>query len=524
MVNSPHLTRRTLIGGAAVGTAVAAALADKAIAAARRSGKSLSALCGIPMGVKDSVGIKGLAAQDGSTAFAGNIALRDATVVARLRDAGAVLLGSTICSAFSGSITGTFAGNAWNIDHVPGGSSQGSGVAPVARLAAGCIGEETGGSIIMPSAANGASGIKPSLGTVSIAGLMPLSPGYDVLGPITRSGQDSALILATILGPDPVNDPQTLSAPDPFPHIPTTPRSGKRPLQGLTIGIPQTDWMNAGGLKTGVSPQSTYGAGHLAAFNRLIAELKSLGAVVKTFPGLDMTDPAQNPYFASSDVLATVDGSPVSPSAAVVNANRYEVRYVRAVADFCAGGIPNAAAIATLTGQYGRRAPGATAATFAAADAFNGGIPGSVRYEGEQRRRRLIANYAKALDDYDVDFMLVMAIGDVVGLRSGGTGFPVYRAYYQVPNAIGWPMVSFPIGSASGMAVSAQFWGPRFAEAAITQAMIDYQAHFPQWHNTAPPDPVVTPSAARSLAVPEADDGPSNDPLVGEEQLRAAMR
>ena len=74
------------------------------------------------------------------------------------------------------------------------------------------------------------------------------------------------------------------------------------------------------------------------------------------------------------------------------------------------------------------------------------------------------------------------------------------------------------------MAVSAQFWGPRFAEAAITQAMIDYQAHFPQWHNTAPPDPVVTPSAARSLAVPEADDGPSNDPLVGEEQLRAAMR
>jgi len=214
----------------------------------------------------------------------------------------------------------------------------------------------------------------------------------------------------------------------------------------------------------------------------------------------------------------------VSPSAAAARANRYEVRYVKAVADFCASGIPSAAAVATLTGQYGRRAPGATAATFAAADAFNGGIPGSVRYEGEQRRRRLIANYAKALADHDVDFMLVMAIGDVVGLRSGGTGFPVFRAYYQVPNAIGWPMVSFPIGSVSGMAVSAQFWGPRFAEAAITQAMIDYQAAFPQWHTVAPPDPVAPASSARSLAVPEADDGPSNDPLVGEEQIRAAMR
>ena len=67
----------------------------------------------------------------------------------------------------------------------------GSGVAPIARLAAACIAEETGGSIMMPSAANGGSGIKPSLGTVSIAGLMPLSPGYDVLGPISRSGRDS---------------------------------------------------------------------------------------------------------------------------------------------------------------------------------------------------------------------------------------------------------------------------------------------------------------------------------------------
>lgn len=519
--------------------AVAAAkAADQALSAARRGGGSpVSLLCGIPMGIKDSVGIKGFSTQDGSPAFAGNTALQDATIVGKLRSAGVVLIGDTICSAFSGSITGTFAGNAWNVLYVPGGSSQGSGVAPIARLAAACIGEETGGSIMMPSAANGASGIKPSLGTVSIAGLMPLSPGYDVLGPISRSGRDSALILSTILGPDPFNDPQTLSAPDPFPHIPMTARPGKKPLAGTTIGVPQTDWMISNGqVKTGVSPQSVYGSGHLAVFNRLVGELESLGANVIEFPGLDMTDFSQNPYFANPDVLATVDGSPVSPSAAVVNANRYEVRYADAVAGFCNSGIPSASSVTTLTSQYGRLAPGGAAATFASADAFNGGITAAVRYEGEQRRRTLITNYAAALNAHGVDFMLVFSLGDVIGLRSGGPGFPVYRAYYQVPNALGWPMVSFPAGYVQGLAASAQFWGPRFSEPALVQAMIDYQAHFPTYNSAAPgdlvpPSSAPAPAATHNLVAPAAgpagnlpvDDGPSNDPLVGEAQLKAMM-
>jgi Asp-tRNA(Asn)/Glu-tRNA(Gln) amidotransferase A subunit family amidase len=527
----------------------AARAADTALASARRGGAAVSLVCGIPMGIKDSTGIKGFSTQDGSPAFAGNIALNDATIVGKLRAAGVVLIGNTICSAFSGSITGTFAGNAWNPLYVPGGSSQGSGVAPIARLAAACIGEETGGSITMPSAANGASGIKPSLGTVSIAGLMPLSPGYDVLGPISRSGRDSALILNTILGPDPFNDPQTLAAPDPFPLIPMTPRLGGKPLRGTTIGIPQTDWMISNGeLKTGVSPQSVYGAGHLAVFNRLVSQLESLGANVIEFPGLDMTDYSVNPYYNNPDVLATVDGSPVTPQTAVVDASRYEVRYADAVSDFCASGIPSASSAGTLTSQYGRVTPGATAATFASADTFNGGITTAVRYEGEQRRRTMINNYAAALNAYDVDFMLIFSIGDVIGQRTGSTGFPVYRAYYQVPNALGWPLVSFPAGYVQGLPVSAQFWGPRFSEPQLAQAMIDYQAHFPDYNSVAPVDPVLpvattappaSPSAAptarstakANLVAPGAvapsgqsvEEGPSNDPLVGEAQLKAMM-
>jgi Asp-tRNA(Asn)/Glu-tRNA(Gln) amidotransferase A subunit family amidase len=507
------------------GALAQAAAADAVFARARKTHETLPPLLGIPFGIKDSVAVKGLEAKDGSHAFDGNAALRDATVVQRLRESGAVILGHTIASAFSGSITGTFAGNAWNKAYVPGGSSQGSGVAPVARLAAACIGEETGGSIMMPSAANGASGIKPSLGTCPVAGLMPLSPGYDVLGPIARSVRDASLILSVILGPDPAGDPLSLSAPDPFPAMPLTARKGPKPLAGITIGVPQTDWMRtSGGISTGVAPQDVYDADHLAAFKRLKQQLTSLGATVKDFTGLDVTVPANDPYFASTDVLATVDGSPVSPSSAVLSPNRYEIGYWDAVKDFAATRPADQAA--ALLAQYGRRAPGETAASFESATRFGGAVPASVRVEGEHRRRTLQANYQAALDAAGVDFMLVMSLGAQIGLRTGG-GFPVYRAYYQLPNALTWPMVSFPVGydSTVGLPIAAQFWGPRFSEPQIVQAAIDYQDHFPEYHNAAPPDPDVTaaaPKAApRRLTVePAAPPELSNDPLIAEGALR----
>jgi Asp-tRNA(Asn)/Glu-tRNA(Gln) amidotransferase A subunit family amidase len=506
------------------GALTQAAAADARFANARHSGEALPPLLGIPFGIKDSVAVKGFEAKDGSHAFDGNAALRDATVVHRLREAGAVILGHTVCSAFSGTITGTFAGNAWNLAYVPGGSSQGSGVAPVARLAAAAIGEETGGSIMMPSAANGASGIKPSLGTSSVAGLMPLSPGYDVLGPIARSVRDASLILSVILGPDPANDPLTLAAPDPFPAMPLVARKGSRPLSGITIGIPQTDWMRTStGIQAGTLPRDLYDADHLAAFERLKQQLTSLGATVKDFPGLDVTVPQNDPYFTSTDVLATVDGSNVSPASAVLSPNRYEIGYWQAVRDFAATRPADQAA--ALLAQYGRKGPNDTTASFDSAIRFAGAVSASVRVEGEKRRRTLQANYQAALDAAGVDFMLVLSLGAQIGLRAGG-GFPVYRAYYQLPNALTWPMVSFPIGydSTVGLPIAAQFWGPRFSEPEIVQAAIDYQAHFPEYHNAAPPDPVTTgtPKVAphRLTVAPAAPPELSNDPLIAEEALR----
>jgi Asp-tRNA(Asn)/Glu-tRNA(Gln) amidotransferase A subunit family amidase len=509
------------------GALAAAKAADARFAKAhsKKDKDALPPLLGIPMGIKDSVAVKGLDAKDGSHAFDGNTALRDATVVARLRAAGAVILGHTVCSAFSGSITGTFAGNAWGLPYVPGGSSQGSGVAAVARLAAACIGEETGGSIMMPSAANGASGIKPSLGTSSVAGLMPLSPGYDVLGPIARSMRDASLILSVMHGPDPANDPLTLSAPDPFPALPLTPRRGERPLAGITVGIPQTDWMRTSqGIQVGTPPQQTYDTDHRAAFERLRRQLTALGAKVVEFEGLDVTKPANDPYFNSTDVLATVDGSAISPSSAVLSPNRYEINYWQAVGAFAASRPADQAA--ALLAQYGRKGPNDTVASFESAARLGGGVPASARTEGEHRRRTLQGNYQAALDAAGIDFMLVMSLGAQIGPRAGG-GFPVYRAYYQLPNALAWPMVSFPIGYDStdaGLPITAQFWGPRFSEPEIVQAAIDYQDHYPEYHNAAPPDPKPhTATTKPHTLIVKKDATPpelSNDPLVAEEALR----
>ena len=495
--------------------------ADQRLAAARRQRDPAPWLCGIPMGFKDSIGTQGWRQQNGTVAFAGNVALQDATPVARLRAQGVVTLGITVCSAYSGSIAGTFSGNAWNLDYVPGGSSQGSGVAPIARLAAACLGEETGGSIIFPAACNGASAIKPSLGLGSTAGVMPLSPSYDVIGPIARSGRDAALIMNAILGPDPLGDPQTLFAPVPFPAIPLRARGGWTPLRGLTFGINKTDWLTTrAGTQRDVDPQSLYGAAHAAAFSRFIGELQKLGAKVKEFDGADFLVFAEeeNPYYNNPDVLQVVDGSNISASAAVINPNRYDIRYIDAIADFAAD--KPAEQRDALLAQYGRRPGGATTGprTFEAATAVLAGVTASVRAEGERRRRQWAANYKRRMDEAGVDVMLVMTLGDKPALRADQQ-YPA-RRNNQLANSLSFPMVSFPIGYVDGLPINVELKAPRFAEGLITQVMLDYQARHPQHHSARPADPaprpVPGPSLRRGGTDAEEDPTLSNDPLVHE--------
>lgn len=470
-------------------------------------------MCGIALGAKDVIAIRGRESKNGTHAFDTNVALQDATIVARLREQGAVLIGHTICSEYSATVMGDFGANAWDQTRVPGGSSSGSGIAPVARLCAGALAEETGGSLIIPAAANGASGIKPSLGLASTAGMMPLTMGWDVPGTIARSVRDASMILSVISGLDMLNDPLTLSAPIPALKLPCAARIGPAPLTGITIGVPQTDWMYP--QTPDMPPSSAYDPDYLEAFERFKAQLESLGARVLDFPGLDMDLPENRPYCRAAPLFETED--PVvslTPTTLTSFPVQYEARYWQAVADFA----------------MNRPEPYRAELLLRFNAAFYHGlldqVPYSVMVEADLRRRQQQDLWYQALLDYQVDFMLVMPLGAHVGLRFGPdpskNGLQERRLYHELPNALGWPMVTFPIGHGSTgvtnrMPINAAFWGTRFSEVQIIQAALDFQARYPQYHDEAPPAPQFGPATRRPVEVPrvwEVTPQTSTDPRV----------
>ena len=194
--------------------------ADEARAAARQAeaeiarGEWRGPLHGIPMAIKDAIDTAGLRTTFGSRVFADRVPAQDAEVVARLRRAGAVILGKLECHEFclGGPALDAFAPparNPWNPEVYAGGSSSGAGVAVAAGLCLGAIGTDTGGSVRIPAALNAIAGHKPTYGLASNHGIHPLSQSLDHPGPMAWTTEDCALILAAIMGPDP-RDPATL--------------------------------------------------------------------------------------------------------------------------------------------------------------------------------------------------------------------------------------------------------------------------------------------------------------------------
>ncbi|MBI4232989.1 MAG: hypothetical protein HY686_00950 [Chloroflexi bacterium] len=180
--------------------------ARKAEAAVAR-GETLGPLHGIPIGLKDQIWTKGIRTTCGSRILAEFVPDEDAAVVTRLKEAGAIILGKQNLTEFAMGGTVEFhygePRNPWNLNHSPGGSSSGSGIAPAAGLCAAAIGEDTGGSIRGPANNNGIVGLRPSWGRVSRHGLIPLAWSLDTAGPLTRTVADCALVLQIIAGYDP---------------------------------------------------------------------------------------------------------------------------------------------------------------------------------------------------------------------------------------------------------------------------------------------------------------------------------
>ena len=188
----------------------------------RKAGRVRGRLHGIPILVKDNINTADrMTTTAGSYALAGSIPLQDATIAGRLRAAGAILLGKTNLSEWA-NFRSTHSSSGWSgrggqarnpyvLDRNPCGSSSGSGAAVSANMCALAVGTETDGSIVCPSSANGIVGIKPTLGLVSRAGIIPIAHSQDTAGPMARTVRDAAILLNVLAGVDP-RDPATSSS------------------------------------------------------------------------------------------------------------------------------------------------------------------------------------------------------------------------------------------------------------------------------------------------------------------------
>jgi Asp-tRNA(Asn)/Glu-tRNA(Gln) amidotransferase A subunit family amidase len=173
--------------------------------------RPLPPLHGIPLGIKDIVDVVGLPTRAGSSLTSPQPAERDATVVERLRAAGAILLGKTVTTEFA-CFDPPPTKNPWNLAHTPGGSSSGSAAAVSLGMCLGAIGSQTGGSINRPASYCGIAGFKPSFGRVSRAGVVPVSFHLDHVGTMAHTAADCGLLLSVIAGPD-ANDPACSERP-----------------------------------------------------------------------------------------------------------------------------------------------------------------------------------------------------------------------------------------------------------------------------------------------------------------------
>ena len=248
---------------------LAAEAADKAI----RSGHGLGPLHGIPIALKDLVELEGRIATGGSAVWRDRVAPRTATLAKKLIGAGMIVLGKvhTVEFAYGGWGTNQHMGTPWNpwdaaTHRTPGGSSSGSGVAVGARMAPCAIGTDTGGSVRMPASWCGITGLKTTIGRISTYGVLPLSHTLDTPGPMARSVEDCAILLAAMQGRD-ANDPQTFLLP------PSQPMAAlRRGVKGLVLArMPD-------GERAGMHPDV------LAAYDRSLGQLAAMGAEIVDLP------------------------------------------------------------------------------------------------------------------------------------------------------------------------------------------------------------------------------------------------
>ncbi|MBE3589631.1 MAG: Asp-tRNA(Asn)/Glu-tRNA(Gln) amidotransferase subunit GatA [Firmicutes bacterium] len=429
----------------------------RAVDEALARGESAGLLCGVPVAVKDNICTAGLRTTCASRLLADWVPPYDATVVRRLRRAGAVIVGKTNMDEFAmGSSTENSAffptRNPWDPRRVPGGSSGGSAAAVAAGAAALALGSDTGGSIRQPAALCGVVGLKPTYGRVSRYGLVAFASSLDQIGPLARDVTDAALALAVIAGRDPLD---ATSAPEPPGDYLAALERGVR---GLRIGAPR-EMFEAEGVDPAVRDLTVAALETLAELGAAVEECRLPTATA----GLDA-------YYI------------VAPAEASSNLARYDgVRYGLRV--------PGADIVEMFERTRGRGfGPEVRRRIMLGTFALSAGYYDAYYRRAQQVRARIRREFEEAFERFD---LLASPTSPTVAFPLGERTADPLAMYASdictvTANLAGIPAISLPCGFEGGLPAGLQLMAPPFQEERLLAAAAAYE-RATGWHRRRPP-------------------------------------
>ena len=435
--------------------------AEQALAAAEAADQRLAgggggALEGVPIGHKDLFCTAGVRTSCGSRMLANFVSPYDATVVARLKAAGAVMLGKLNMDEFamgSSNETSHFGPvrNPWNTALVPGGSSGGSAAAVAARLLPAATATDTGGSIRQPAAFCGITGIKPTYGRVSRHGMIAFASSLDQGGVLAASAEDAARVLREMAGFDP-RDSTSVDRP-----VPDYLAGLGAPLQGVRIGVLKEFF------DTGLDPQYERCVREaLAVFERLGARLRevSLPNIPLSVPVYYVVAPAE-----CSSNLARYDG--VRFGHRCRDPRDLQDLYKRSRSEGFGAEVKRR----IMTGTY----------------VLSAGYYDAYYLKAQRVRRLITADFERAFGE--VDLLMGPTTPTAAFALGAKTADPITMylndIYTISANLAGLPAMSVPCGFTAGLPVGLQIIGPHFAEQALLQAAHRYQLET-DWHQRIP--------------------------------------
>ncbi|HQO79075.1 MAG TPA: Asp-tRNA(Asn)/Glu-tRNA(Gln) amidotransferase subunit GatA, partial [Thermodesulfobacteriota bacterium] len=434
------------------------ALSDAMEADKRISRGEMTPLTGIPLAIKDILCTEGIVTTAGSRILNDYVPVYDATVMIKLKQAGAVVLGKANMDEFAmGSSTENSAfgpsRNPWNREAIPGGSSGGSAAAVAADECLASLGTDTGGSIRQPASCCGVVGLKPTYGRVSRYGLIAFGSSLDQIGPLTKDVHDAAVLLSAIAGHDPLDSTSIdIEVPDYTAFL-------KRDLTGITLGIPQEYFIE------GIDPEVA------AAVRTAIKVLEELGATTREI-SLPHTKYALPVYYL------------IAPAEASSNLARYDgVKY-----GFRA--IDSGDSIFTLYKKTRSQGfgPEVKRRIMLGTYALSAGYYDAYYKKASQVRTLIRQDLEKAFTQCDV---LVTPTAPTPAFRMGERMADPIQMYlsdiFTIPaNMAGNVGISVPCGlSSSGLPIGLQIMGGPFCEGNVLHAAYAYEQST-EWHRQRP--------------------------------------